>query len=141
MLRKVMLSAVRRGTVVSEVGGGVNRLAAGDGVVGVSAGTVVTVALTVVSVVSWAAGWVVAVAPDEREPDPEPDPDEPDPEDPDDEAGVDVATEATGETALPPSGGTVPFGVSSGALALDMYRLKIWAGRDPPLTLVTPWML
>ena len=51
----------------------------------------------------------------------------------------DEAIDATGATDFPDRSGAFSGGVSSGRLALDMNRLKIWAGSDPPLTLATPW--
>ena len=113
------------------------------GVVGivVCSGTVVAVlALAVVTGDSLASGAVVVVTEDDREPDAlDPEDDEPDEAelDPDDDEANEVAV----ETVRLPSSVIFSGGVSSRGLALAMNRLKIWAGRDPPLTRATPRML
>jgi hypothetical protein len=122
-----------RTVVVAVVAGAVTT---GIGVVGtvVCSGKVAAVrGATVVFGDSLSSRWgaVVVVAADE-EPEPEPELDEDEP---------DEATDETGARLRPDRSGAFSGGVSSGGLALDMKRLNMSAGSDPPLTLVTPWTL
>jgi hypothetical protein len=117
-----------RGVVVAVVTGEVTT---GAGVVGTvpCSGTVVAErGATVVAGESLSAdvGAVVVVAAEDA-PELEPEEDEPD-----------EATEDTGARLLPERSGGRSGGVSSGGLALAMYRLKIEAGNDPPFTFLTP---
>ena len=139
MVGKTKIVVVERRLDGAAVVGVTNRFSGtvGGGVPGV---VVSGVDRTVVGGESVAAGTVVvvAVAPEDVDPelDPEPEEDVPDPEPvlelelPDESIVAGVAR------ALPDRSGTVGGGVSSGGLALLMNRLKIWAGRVPPLTLV-----
>lgn len=124
-----------RGSVVAGAVGGVNvgwvvGTVTGAGMVAVLPGRMVVAGAS-----SSSSGAVVVVAEDDLDPEEEPEPDEeepllvPDPED---------ATEDTGAGLLPERSGTLSGGVASGGLALVMYRLKILAGMDPPLTFLTP---
>jgi hypothetical protein len=130
----MVVVVARRGTVVGVVG--VAKTPAGSVGDGVSGTVGEGLGRTVVAVES-SLGVVVVVAvaavgaPLEVDPDPDVAP-----EDEPDDATVDA-----GARALPARLGTVPGGVSSGGLALLMNRLKICAGREPPLTFATPWML
>ena len=85
---------------------------------------------------SSSSGSMVVV---DRDPDDEPEEEEPEPDD--DEPEPDEATEGTGASDFPDRSGILSGGVGSGGLALVMNRLKMSAGRDPPLTLATPWTL
>jgi hypothetical protein len=117
------------------VAGAVGVVATGSGVVGtVADGTVAAVdGRAVVGGASSAAGAVVDVAPLPLDDDPPEDelPDEP----------FELSTDATGAGVLPERSGILSGGVASAGLALVMKRLKICAGREPPLTRRTPWML
>lgn len=137
-LVKLIVGRVRAVVGGDDVGGGTKTGAwAAFGVV--VAGTVAAGSgATVVAGASSSSSAGTVVAEDDPAPVDDPDPEE---EDPDDELVPDDSTVATGPTVRPVRFGTRSGGVSSAGLALDMNRLKIWAGRDPPLTLDTPWML
>lgn len=118
-----------RGVVV---GGAVGVVMTGSGGGGtVAGGTVAEDWRTVVGGAS-SAGAVVLVEADDE---PSEEPDEPADGVPED------STVATGAGVFPVRSGTLSGGVASGGLALAMKRLKIWAGREPPLTRRSPWML
>ena len=128
-----------RGVVTSgDVGGGI----AGAGVVGGATGAGMVAAGPDLTVVggdsSSSSGSVVVVAvedaPDRVE---EPDPEDEDP-DPEVDPEPDEATDGTGDSDFPERSGILSGGVASGGLALAMYRLNICAGREPPLTRLTP---
>ena len=115
------------GAVISGIGMlAVGAVGVGPAVVAVARGRVVVGASSV-------STSVVGVVVDAEAGEPE--------RDVDPELDDDEAMDGTGVTDRPESTGALSGGVSSGSVTLDMYRLKIWAGSDPPLTLATPWTL
>ena len=129
-----------RGSVVAGDVGGVNAgwvvgTVTGAGMVAVLPGRMV---VTGVASSTSSDATVVVVAEDL---DPEPEPvEEPEPDD--DEPLLvpepEETTEGTGARLLPERSGILSGGVASGGLALVMYRLKICAGSEPPVTRLIP---